>query len=168
MNRTTVSVTAALLLALSAGASAQESKVQGPTQGTPSATVNFSGGSVALGIGYSWVHGILHFKGMDYPFAANGLSLANVGAASLTGSGNVYDLDKIEDFPGVYTGIGAGATLAVGGGAVALQNKNSVVMQVTAMTEGLQFAVAGSGISIAISGPPVPSTPLVGSSTPKQ
>ncbi len=167
MKRMTVSLAAALL-ALSAGvSSAQDQKVQGPTEGAPAAYVDFSGGSVGLGIGYTWVHGILHFKGMDYPFTANGLDLANVGASSVTGSASVYELTRIEDFPGTYTGIGAGATVAGGGAAVALQNQKGVVMQVLAKTQGLQVAVAASGLSVALSGPPVPATGgAVGSSTP--
>ena len=40
----------------------------------PDATVEFSGGSVAAGIGYSWGSGTLTYKGMKYPITVDGLS----------------------------------------------------------------------------------------------
>lgn len=127
----------------------------------PVGTFNFSGGSVAAGIGYSWGHGTLHYKGRDYPFTANGLSILNVGAGSIEASGPVYHLTKIEDFPGSYTAITAGTTIAAGGSVTNMQNQNGVVVHVAATSYGLQFKLAPSAVSIAFEGPP---TEMSGSS----
>ena len=155
MNRMIATLTAVALLALAPKASLAEAD-------QPDATFNFSGGSVAAGIGYSWGHGTLHFKGKDYPFTANGLSVVNVGASSIDASGPVYHLTKVEDFPGTYTAATAGTTIAGGGSVSAMQNQNGVVLHVAATSRGLQFTLAPSGVSIAFEGPP---TEMSGPST---
>ena len=156
MNHMIASLAALALLTLSPVARAQSD--------APDASVDFSGGSVAVGIGYSWGQGVLHFKGMNYPLKVSGLSVANVGASSISASGNVYHLTKVEDFGGTYTAATAGMTIAGGAAATAMQNQNGVVMNVTSTTRGLQFTLAPSGISVAFEGEP---TPIAGSSTPK-
>ena len=80
----------------------------------PDATVEFSGGSVAAGIGYSWGSGTLTYKGVKYPITVEGLSAGSVGVTDVTASGKVYHLAKLADFEGNYTSGSAGAT--VGGG----------------------------------------------------
>jgi len=45
----------------------------------PDATVEFSGGSIAAGIGFSWGSGTLTYKGTKYPITVSGLS---VGASA--------------------------------------------------------------------------------------
>ncbi len=135
-------IAAALLLAVAGTASfAQEEK--------PDATVEFSGGSVAAGIGYSWGDGTLTYQGKKYPFTIKGLSIVDVGASKIEADGKVYHLAKLEDFEGNFTAITAGATIAGGGSATAMQNQHGVVMHVTTSTTGLQFQLAPSGITVA-------------------
>jgi hypothetical protein len=145
MNRTITSLAAVALLALSPGASLAQSD-------KPDATIDYSGGSVAVGIGYSWGQGVLHFKGKDYPFTVNGLDVVNVGASSIKATGQVYHLTKVSDFPGNYTAATAGATVAGGAAATAMKNQNGVVMELTATTQGLQFTLAPAGIAVALEG----------------
>ena len=155
-------VFAATLLLLGNGASAQQpSNSSGNTAASsgaqsekPDATIEFSGGSVALGIGYSWGHGVLHFQGKDYPFTANGFSVVNVGASSVEATGNVYNLKKVEDFPGNYMAAAAGATVAGGAAGAAMENQHGVVIRATSKNQGLQLTLAPSGIAIALEGPP--------------
>lgn len=150
MNRMIVSLSAAALLALAAGMSQAQSE-------KPDATVDYSGNSVAAGIGYTWGHGVLHYDGMDYPFSANGLSAVSVGGALVTASGNVYYLTKVEDFPGRYIAATAGATVGPSGaGWTALRNQNGVVVEVQSTSQGLELDLAVSGIDVAFSGPPTP------------
>jgi hypothetical protein len=47
-------------------------------QAKPDGTVDFTGASAAVGMGYTWGSGTLHYKGRDYPFSASGLTLAVV------------------------------------------------------------------------------------------
>src|SRR5215472_16563941 len=108
----------ALLLAIS--------PVDAKTHSKPDATIRFSGGSVAAGIGYSWGSGTLHFKGKDYPLEVSGLSVGEVGAAKVEASGAVFNLHRVEDINGTFTSVHAGAAIAGGGSAAAMRNQNGV------------------------------------------
>ena len=55
--------------------------------GTTTGTITFTGGAVALGIGYQWGSGVLTYGGVDYPFKVSGLSVIDVGASRVTGTG---------------------------------------------------------------------------------
>lgn len=149
MNRMTVSLSAAALLALAAGTGWAESA-------KPDATFEYSGGSVAAGIGYSWGHGVLHYKGKDYPFTANGLDVVDVGAVSVEASGTVQHLSKVADFPGNFTALTAGLTVAGGGAETTMKNQNGVVVHVRSTTEGVDLELAPGGIGVAFSGAPTP------------
>jgi len=116
----------------------------------PDATLEFSGGSVAAGIGYSWGEGKLMYKGKSYPIDVDGLSVGDVGAASISLSGKVYDLKKIEDFSGNYAGVGAGAAVGGGGSVVTLRNQNGVVIEAVSTTQGLKLALGTGGAKISI------------------
>jgi hypothetical protein len=139
---------------LCSSAFAQTSQPPAPTTEKPDATLDYSGGTVAAGIGYSWGHGVLHFEGKDYPFTVNGLNAVNVGASSVTASGKVYHLKKAEDFPGTYFTMTVGVTLAGGAAGVMMENKQGVVIEATSTNQGLQLSLAPSGITLAFDGPP--------------
>lgn len=115
---------------------------------TADATIDFSGGAVAVGIGYSWGSGVLHYMGKDYPFTVDGLSVVDVGATSVTGSGEVFNLNNVADFAGNYAAAGAGATIAGGGSVAALENQKEVVIHFHSTSQGLRLHVSGAGISI--------------------
>ncbi len=119
-------------------------------QEKPDATLTFSGGSVSAGIGYSWGSGTLTYQGKDYPFSVDGLSVGAVGATSVTASGEVYHLKKLEDFNGNYTAATASGTLGGGAGATAMQNQAGVVVKLVSTTQGLDFKLAASGVKISL------------------
>ena len=81
---------------------------QGPTTGT----VTFTGGAVALGIGFQWGSGTLIYRGAQYPFRVTGLSGVDVGVTRMSASGIVRNLRNLADFSGNYIAVSAGATLA--------------------------------------------------------
>jgi hypothetical protein len=89
-------------------------------QAMPDATVDFSGASAAVGMGYTWGSGTLHYKGRDYPFSASGLTLADIGGGSNVVTADVYKLNNVDDFAGTYSAASSGAAL-VGGVEVALK-----------------------------------------------
>lgn len=161
MSRMIVNLAAAALLALVPGATLAQSD-------QPVGTVEYTGGSVALGIGYSWGSGLLHFQNQVYPFTVNGLSVVNVGASSVKATGEVYNLTKAEDFPGNYVAATAGVTVAGGGSGSVMRNQNGVVIKMGTTTQGLQFTLAPSGISVAFAGAPTPGPAPAGSTTPPQ
>ena len=115
----------------------------------PEATIEFSGGSVAVGVGVSWGKGTLHYQGKTYPFRLNGLRIVDIGAQGIRGTGKIYHLAKVEDFNGTYGAASAGATLASkGAAATTMKNSNGVVIRLHSATEGLELTAAVGGVSI--------------------
>ena len=118
---------------------------------TPDGTVEFSGGSVAAGIGYSWGSGTLTYKGVKYPITVSGLSAgASAGATTITASGSVYNLAKIEDFDGNCTAVGTGATVGGGASVVTMKNQNGVVIDSVSTTQGLKLSLDSGGVKIKV------------------
>jgi hypothetical protein len=144
MQRALVSLTAASLLALCTASSAAEQ---------PDATVDYTGSSFAVVVGFHGGSGVLHYKGADYRFTANGISIGDVGFSGGGGTGNVFHLNKIEEFPGSYTAFAAGASFVVGAGAVTMRNQNGVVVSIGAVTAGAQVTLAPMGVTITLDAP---------------
>ena len=103
----------------------------------PDATVKITGKSIAAGVGYSWGSGVLTYKGKEYPFTVTGISAGDIGVTSVELSGNVSNLESLDDFNGNYTSFNAGVTLAGGAGGATMRNQNGIVMNLLAMTRGL-------------------------------
>jgi hypothetical protein len=117
---------------------------------SPVGKVNFTGGSIAAGLGFSWGSGTLEFAGKTYPFKASGFAVGDVGAASVDATGEVYNLTKVEDFDGNYAAAGVGATLAGGGTIMTMQNPHGVVIQAHSTTAGLRLNLGPSGITFTL------------------
>src|SRR5689334_22456098 len=115
---------------------------------TPDATLKLSTGSVAAGIGFSWGSGTLTYKGKDHEFSVKGLSVGDVGVTKAEASGKVYGLKALTDFDGNYTGVGAGATVAGGGGVITMRNQNGVTIDLVLTTQGLKVALGGGGVDL--------------------
>jgi hypothetical protein len=115
--------------------------------GEPVGTVNFVGGSVAAGIGYSWGTGTVDFQNKTHHFKVNGFAVGDVGVAKVDATGEVYNLTKIDDFGGTYAAAGLGGTLAGGGSVITLQNAHGVVMHIHSATAGLRLNLGPSGIT---------------------
>jgi hypothetical protein len=114
----------------------------------PDATIELKEGSVAAGIGYTWGKGTLHYQGKSIPVTVKGLSVASIGAGSITASGDVYHLGKLSDFDGNYTAVSAGAALAGGGSVAAMQNANGVVIHMRSTTQGVSLNLSVDGVSL--------------------
>lgn len=158
MNRVTVSLAAATLLALSAAPAG----FSWAAEEQPDAIIEYTGGSVALAMGYGWGKGVLHYKGMDYRFTVNGLTIGDVGGSAATLNGRVYHMTRIEDFPGNYLAFTAGATIGGGGTGAAMRNQNGVVVHIGGTTAGLQFTLAPTGVAVTLEGPPIQSSSSAG------
>ena len=72
----------------------------------PLGTVSIDMTSVAAGIGFSSGSGVLRYKGKSYVFKIDGLSVGNVGIASISAVGNVYNLSNVSQFAGNYAAAG--------------------------------------------------------------
>lgn len=116
--------------------------------GAPDATVELSGGAVAAGIGFEWGHGDIVYQGQKHRFSLSGLSIVDVGAANITGSGVVYNLHNLQDLSGNFVAATAGLTVAGGGEADYLRNEKGVVIKLLATSKGLRFNLSGNGMKI--------------------
>lgn len=119
-------------------------------QTSTNGTVNFSGGAVALGVGFQWGSGTLTFRGQQYPFRVRGLSVVDVGATRVTASGTVQNLRNLADFSGNYVAVSAGGTVAGGGSIGTLRNQNGVVINGITTQQGLRLTLAASGLGITL------------------
>lgn len=117
---------------------------------SPDATLNFSGGVIAIGVGYGWGHGTLDYQGTTHRFRVHGLSVLDVGAANLTAQGEVYNLKSLADFAGNYVAASAGAAVAGGGSAAMLENEHGVKIRLTSTVVGLRFNLAAGGVRISL------------------
>jgi hypothetical protein len=119
----------------------------------PAGYVWFSGGSVAIGIGYTWGHGTLYNSKdqKQYKFKLSGVSIADVGGAEITAEGEVYNLTNPTDLSGNYSAVTAGLTIGAGGSVAYLKNDNNgVVIKLHSQTGGLRFNLSANGVHIAL------------------
>ena len=115
---------------------------------SPDATFSLSGGAVAVGVGYEWGRGTLHYNGTDYPFTIKGLTLLDVGGEKIDATGEVYNLSKAEDFAGNYSGVDAGAAFVYGGTAGVMENHSGVVIHVRSNTTGAELKLSGNTMKV--------------------
>ena len=115
---------------------------------TPAAKVSIESTSIAAGIGVSWGDGKLSFKGKDYPFSVDGLSLVDWGISKVNATGDVYNLTDTSKFAGTYVAAEAGLTLAGGMGGMVLRNANGVIIHLRSVSQGAQLQLGTSGLMI--------------------
>lgn len=153
MGRLIVTVVAALSVgALASCASNPPPPVTTAPLGSAEGTVSFSGGAVAIGIGFQWGSGILTYRGQQYPYQLDGLSVVDVGVTRVSGSGTVHNLYKLADFNGNYISASAGAALGGGGSVGTLRNQNGVVIDGVTTAQGVRLTLAPGGVNIRLSG----------------
>jgi hypothetical protein len=139
-------------LPFSLGIAAQDAQPTTSADEQPDATVQFEGGAFAAGIGWVWGHGTVNYQGSSHPFSISGMSIVDVGAASVSASGIVSHLTNLSDFAGNYTAFTAGATVGGGGSAMYFKNKHGVVIKLTSSNVGLRFNLAANGVTIKLEG----------------
>jgi hypothetical protein len=152
MRNMTVSLLACALIATAAFAEDSQTDQSANTAERPDGTLNLTGGSFALGVGYVWGDGALAYEGAKHEFKLSGVSIVDVGGAHITATGDVYHLQNLKDFNGNYTTVSAGLTVAGGGSVAILKNEHGVVIKLHATTEGLRFNLAAEGVSIKLKG----------------
>jgi hypothetical protein len=148
MRKMTVSILACALIATGAFAEDPQTDQSANTADRPDGTLNLSGGSFAVGVGYVWGDGALTYQGAKHDFKLSGVSIIDVGGAHITATGDVYHLQSLDDFNGNYTAVSAGLTVAGGGSVAVLKNEHGVVIKLHATTAGLRFNLAAEGVAI--------------------
>jgi hypothetical protein len=114
----------------------------------PSGKVSIQSRSIAAGIGVTWGDGKLSFKGKDYPFSVDGLTVVDFGISRASASGDVYNLTDVAKFAGTYVAAEAGFTLAGGMGGMVLRNQDGVVMHIRSTSRGARLQLGTSGLVI--------------------
>jgi hypothetical protein len=155
LHRITATALAALsICALTSCTSQPPPAATAANLGATEGAVSFSGGAIAVGVGFQWGNGTLTYQGQQYQFQMNGLSVLDVGVSSVTGRGTVHNLYKVSDFSGNYVAATAGATVAGGGSVTSLRNQNGVVIDGITTAQGVRLTLAPGGVSITLTGRP--------------
>ena len=114
----------------------------------PSGTVQISSSAVAVGIGVTWGDGTLSYHGQKYAFSVNGLSVVDLGIATVTATGEVSNLNNIDDFSGNYAAGEAGIAIAGGPSDVIMKNEHGVVLRLHGSQQGVRLTLAAQGVSL--------------------
>jgi hypothetical protein len=133
---------AAILLLLPASAGRAEKPLP------PMGEVSIELTGLAVGVGLSWGHGVLWFKGKKYPFHIEGLSVGDIGYAKVSARGKVYNLKNVLDFSGTYGALGAGVALAGGVAGLTMENERGVIIDLSATQQGVKLNIGPQGLTI--------------------
>ena len=154
MHKLFLSLVATVFVSTAALAAGDASSTSPPVAdgAIPSAYVWLSGGSVAVGIGYTWGHGTLYYSKdqKQYKFKLSGISVVDVGATGLNAEGEVYNLTTPADLSGNFTVVTAGLTIGEGGSIAWLRNDKGVVIKLHSQTGGLRFNLAAEGMHVTL------------------
>ncbi|HEY6642646.1 EipA family protein [Povalibacter sp.] len=150
MRRTILSLLATVFLGAAAQAADVSAQAPMVADGTPIGTITLKGETVAAGVGFAWGNGQLEYLGKVHQISVKGFSVVDVGAAHFTARGHVYDLKRLEDFPGNYIAVAAGVALAGGSTATYLRNEHGVVIRLIEEDLGLRLDLSADGVRIAL------------------
>jgi hypothetical protein len=116
---------------------------------TGAVRVVFTKGGLIVGVGGG--HGVLTFRGRNYPFRVAGMSIgATIGASTTNLVGRALNVRSPGDIAGSYSAIGAGGALAAGAGGVQLQNEKGVILQLHGAKVGVELSAAVGGVQISL------------------
>lgn len=121
-----------------------------PSPATLDGTVKFTGGVVAVGVGYKWGHGTLTYQGRQFKFCVRGLGIGDAGIASVDAQGNVYNLKSLEDFAGKYFALSGGVAIARGESAAIMKNQRGVMMELEMLETGVRFNMAATRLKVSL------------------
>jgi len=129
---------------LSAGMAHSEDK-------TPSGTIVIDETQVMWIVGGDIGGGTLHFKGESRKFKTDGLKLGGFGIHKVKLHGDVYNLENIDDFAGVYGVAEAGATLGnASKGDTVMKNDKGVVLHLKSAAQGIALDLGVEGLKITL------------------
>jgi hypothetical protein len=116
----------------------------------PSGRVTMESKSIAAGVGVSWGDGKLTFKGKEYPFSIDGLSVVDWGISRASAVGDVYNLTDVSKFAGTFVAAEAGFTLAGGAGGITMRNSEGVIINLRSTSRGASLTLGPAGLKIAM------------------
>jgi hypothetical protein len=137
-----------VIWSLAVGCAGMVSLVSAADAPMSSGTVQISSSAVAVGIGVTWGDGTLSYHGQKYAFSVNGLSVVDLGISTVTATGEVSNLNNIEDFSGNYAAGEAGIAVAGGQSDVIMKNDHGVVLKLHGTQQGVRLTLAAQGVSL--------------------
>ena len=145
----------ALRVALGAGAALTAGMLPAAAQQpappeAPSGTVTMEQTQVSLLANAGWGLGTLTYQGHTYRFRLHNLGVGGIGYSKMSARGNVFGLNKLDDFTGLYGLVGAGA-VAIDDqlhGGVWMQNPAGVRMHLVPNRHGLALNFGADGLVI--------------------
>jgi hypothetical protein len=114
----------------------------------PSATIHFSGGSVAFIGQVNWGGGTLNYRGKAIPLKITGIGVGAIGADKFDAEGEVYHLHRLGDIEGTYAAVNASATAGTGAGWVDMTNEHGVEIRARSTSAGLKLSLAPTGMGV--------------------
>ena len=120
------------------------------TNPTPSGKVSIESTSIPAGVGVSWGDGLLSFKGKQYRFSVDGLSLVDWGISKASAVGEVYNLTDVSKLNGNYLAGEAGFALVGGMGGVSMRNDQGVVLILRSVSKGAKLQLGPGGIKLTL------------------
>ena len=116
---------------------------------TPSATIVIDETQIMWIVGGDIGGGTLYFHGEPYKFKTDGLKLGGFGVNKVKLNGDVYNLENVKDFAGVYGVAEAGATLGnASKGDYVMKNDKGVVLHLKSAAEGIALDLGVEGLKI--------------------
>jgi hypothetical protein len=116
----------------------------------PSGRVHITSKSVARGVGVSWGRGTLNYGGVDHHFKVDGLSVLDLGISKITTRGEVFYLNKLEDFSGNYVAAAAGVAIVGGVNDVVMKNERGVVLRLHGNEQGVRLQAGAQGVTLKV------------------
>jgi hypothetical protein len=132
----------ALILVIVLTASAVPAQTQ-----TPSGTIRITLNSASAVVGASWGQASLLFQGKAHRFRVRGLKVLSAGIRRIALRGDVYNLNNVNDFAGIFRNAPAGLTFIVGERGLVLQNDRGVTINLVAQQRGLNLDLVPEGLS---------------------
>ena len=117
----------------------------------PSATITIDEEQIAFIFSGQIGGGHLHYRGQTYDFHIGGLGIGGIGISQINAVGEVYDMQSIDQFPGVYGQVRAGYAIGwKGDGHLWLQNPSGVVLHLRTAREGLILTLGADGVVVSM------------------
>jgi hypothetical protein len=113
-----------------------------------SAAFWLEGGITCAGSGFVWGNGEISYQGRNYAFRLSGLSIANIGAASVCANGSVMHLRRLSDFSGSYSASLPERAAAGRDPVTFLKNERGVVMKLTATDAAWRINLQVNGLRV--------------------
>ena len=114
----------------------------------PSGRVNLEFGQGGFILSTSGGKGVLTYRGRRHPFAIGSVGFGGIGVSKVSAVGEVYNLQRLEDFAGAYGQARAGYAMGSGKGVQWLENGNGVVIKLRTVTKGVSLDLGADGLVI--------------------